>query len=554
MPRLRGGHRAWLEISLCVDCLPVLITLTGTGVAPQLFVSPPEIRFDPVPIGFTARHEILLRNDGDAPMRIDEVRVDPDFTVFELDLDAEFPRELAPNESVTGEVRFNPPESGIYRAEILVRTAGDELRFDLFGRGGGPLLVVESPPPRLLPLGASSAEVVAIRNVGDPGDVQFRSVALLDDSGVFELDAAWPAASDGAWWLPLSVRALRPGLHQATLRIEAQLAFQPVLEVPLELYVPEAGCDLRIDPAGPIRLGVIDGDRTLNLDIQVTHEGEGECLIWNPRVEAGAMTLVGNPVSGHRFLAPGETVSFRLRRAQSPYNVLQPAVHTRFLLSHSQVGDEAEVSISFQQANPFPLLAVEPAVFPDTPVGKESLWWVNIQLRPGHSLAIQPYAIVDDEAQFRLSPEGPMGQRAVMFRPTSTGPKSALFEIRLFQLEEPVLVDLEAKALPPCEETCDWPSTTCGYAVEESAAPPPFHVLRNVVVEATPQPPELTCQWFSTPFIGSLAGFGCHGGSFQRGGPAAFSTTLYQLAWDDQRRAASCELQVDLPEYQVGPE
>ncbi|MFO7155715.1 MAG: choice-of-anchor D domain-containing protein [Pseudomonadota bacterium] len=554
VPRLRGNHRAWLEISPCANCLPVRLTLTGTGVAPQLFVAPPEIRFESVPPGFTAHQEVLLRNDGTAPLRIEEVRLDPDFTLFELALDAEFPLELKPNETVRGEVRFGPPQFGTYHAELLVRTGADEIRVDVSGRSEGPLLVVDAPASQILPLGSRSSVAATIRNLGEEGEVDFASAKLIDAGGAFVLDAFAPVPAGNGWTLPLSLRAEEPGLHQATLRIETRLPFQPVLEAPLEFYVPQDGCELRFDPSDPIRLGIIDGDRTLKLDIEVRHEGEGECLIWDPRVEDGALTLVDNPVNGSRFLSPGESVVFRLRRSQSPYGVAQPAVQTRFVLSHTRAGGETEIPISFQQVNPFPIVFLEPIGFPDTPVGKESMWRVNVQLRPGYSLAFQSYSIVDDEGQFELSPVLVMNRAAVMFRPTSEGPKSALLEIRLAQHEEPVLVELEANALPACDETCDWPSTSCSYEVQAYPAPPPFNVVHGVVVHATPEPPELSCQWYSTTFIGELNQFDCHGGSFQRWGTDGFSTILSQLAWDEQGRVASCELPVELPTDPVEPE
>lgn len=552
VPRKRGGHAAWLDISPCTDCLPVRVDFTGIAVQGEVALFPSQIRFGSVPPGLSHRMEAELRNIGDAPIVVDELGLESETGVFEIESATPLPRELAPEESLFFTVRFDPRDFELYQAKLFVKTSKEEKRFEVGGRGGGALLVAELLPFGTLPKGWAGSTNVVLRNVGEKDDeIVFTSLELVDSDGAFAVLDDLPLQTGATeWTIPIHVNAKEVGDHEAILLVHTELPFQPTIEIPLSAYVARPECELRFDPPGPIALGIVDGDRPVELEIQVTHDGEGECVVWAPRFERedGALTFVENPIAGGFHLLPtGETLTFRFASGAVAANSRR-TVFTHFVLSHSEAGVAEEVPISFLQSNPLPFMPFQAADFPDTPVGKESIVSLALVPRPGTGLGFPVFTFADEPEEFELLPTN--GSNSIVsFRPTSQGRKSVLLEAWWTGFDQPYFIRLEGEAVPPCDEPCDWPTTTCSAEAQVVEFQP--GVWRRVILlEASPEPPVPHCIWFSTDGPWSwLPGITCTGGTLTLGFGEGFTANFTQWVWDANRRAARCETSAVVPPW-----
>jgi hypothetical protein len=548
VPQKRGTHAAWLDISPCTDCLPVRVDFTGVAVQADLVLVPPKLWFGIVPPGYSHRIEAELRNDGDAPIVVEELRLDAEDGAFEVEFDTPLPRELAPKESIPLAVRFDPGDFEAYQGELVVQAARMERRFEIDGRGGGPVLQGELLPIGPIPKGWAAPMEVTVRNVGEEGDVVFTSIEIADpERAFFVMDDRPRRVGDAEWAISVNAVGTVPGRPEATLRVHTELPFQPTIEIPLSVHVARPECELRFDPLGPIQLGMVDGKAPVTLELRVTHEGEGECLVWSPRFEDAkdAMTIVENPLSqGFHLVPPGETRTFRFESGALPATEDRRSVSTHFVLSHSEIGVDEELPISFLQANPLPFFPFQLTNFPDTPVGKESLVMVTARRRGIAVPAHPPFTIAEGQEEFEALPVNLGDTTPVIFRPTSPGRKTVLLESWWSGYDQPYYLRLEGNAVPSCGEPCDWPETTCSG--EAHLLPGPSGSwFRQIVFEATPNPAELSCLWYS-PNLGVSPLSPCTGGTV--GVPWMIaSTTIHQWVYDEDGRAGHCEISLDLP-------
>lgn len=541
-PQSRGTHAGWLEISPCVDCRSVRIDFVGKGISEGL-VAPAEIDFGEVPPTLSHRVEVSLYNDGDASTRLDDLRLEPAEAAFEMEFEHPLPHELAPRERLDFAIVFRPEAVGAVASELLIESSYGERRVPVEGRGGGALLGVEPLDTGPLPLGFQGVRWATIRSLGEAIS-DFESLELVDPSGTFSLPASPlpPEVGAGGLHLPLQVEGKAPGIFDATLRVHTGLRFQPVLELPLRAHIAEPGCELRFDPPGPIELGMVDGQAATAITIEVRQEGEGECVIWEPRLDDGAMELVEGAIDDFLLLEPGERIAFRFEHAPIGPS-FSKEVSSTFLLSHSQVKEVAEIPLSFLLTNPLPFAQADVSEPPDTPVGRLGIGWMDFQPNLGEVQLNPPYEVRGAEA---FSTAGFWGfePAPLFFRPTSAGPQEATLASWWRGYPEPYLHPVGAEALDGCPAPCDWPVASCSWELEETTTGA-GHVQRRLDYAVAVEPEgDFTCFWLRDN--GSRAAGDCGGGSQfvpTMGGTFAFRAYVYDAAG----RADSCEVNAVVP-------
>lgn len=542
-PSSRGTHAGWLDISPCVDCAPVRVDFVGVAIAEGLFVGPGSFEFGVVPPGFEHRIEGWIRNDGDAPLTLEEVRLEPPDPAFEIKFDFTLPRELERNEEIPFSLRFAPDAVGTYGSELVVTSSFSERRLGVAGSGGGPLLEAEELSVGPFPLGHHAEIGAIVRNVGD-GEFEVQDLELVDPTGVFSHLGSPLYAGKDTVIIPVHVKSEAPGFWEATLKIHTSLDFQKIVEIPLRAYYAKPECELQFDPSDPLHLGIVDGSEALELELVMTHEGEGECLVWNPRFEdeADALTIAEEDLwKGFRLLEPGESWTFHLERAPlSLGNNLE--VVSRFVLSHSAVGTEAEIPLSFLQANPLPFNKASHGGVPDTPVGRASIGFVGIEPKPSQLLGFPPLTVEGSDA-FGLLPRTVSGLFAIAFMPTSPGTEEATLKAWFHHFSQPyILPPLVADALETCPEPCDWPEATCDWQLHVIDGSP---ITRWVEVTASiTSSEEVECVWYRDG--ATIWPTECEGG-FLPVYSAGLELDLRLFAFDADGRAATCDLEIDVP-------
>lgn len=544
-PRRRGSHVGWLEISPCVDCAPVRIEFKGRAGLEGLQVGPSTFDFGVVPPGFSHQIEGWIRNDGDAPALVEALRLESSDPVFELDFDTSLPHELAPNEELALVLHFRPEAPGEHEARLFVSGANEEKSVEVKARSGGPILEAEALFVGLLPLGYEG-EFRARIHVRGEDFRNLESLVLEDPSGTFTLpDAALPpAVGEEGLWIPVRVSGKAPGRWEATLEAHTGLRFQPVIEIPLRAHIAAPDCELRFDPPGPFHLAMVDGEEPLVLEVELTHLGEGECLIWDPRFENEdhAMLLDEGKVDGFLLLERGQPHLFRFLREPLLASV-QKEVSTNFVLEHSKLGVREEIPISFLQAKPLPFTQASFFGLPDTPVGKIGIGWAQFWNRAGFSLDDPAFSVLgSEELTIWTMYSSFMSGYPLVFRPEEVGKKKVHLASWWRDHSQPYLHPLELEALAPCTEPCDWPKASCAWELVEVEWQ--GKLLRHLFLTAeTSGGEERTCVWFRDDFQLSNDCEEVELPVYENG----FSHKVSFFVFDRHGRGDICEMQLNIP-------
>jgi hypothetical protein len=121
-PGVRGEQSAVLRMPTDLSAPSELtVDLSGRGIAPVLGVSPAEIAFGTVPVGFATDRVLTLSNDGDVPLTLDDVVLSGTTAPFAFVGDAP-PGTLAPGSTADLTIQFMPAQSGSASAEVLIQS------------------------------------------------------------------------------------------------------------------------------------------------------------------------------------------------------------------------------------------------------------------------------------------------------------------------------------------------------------------------------------------------------------------------------------------------
>ncbi len=179
-PGTSGAKAATLEIPAGES--PVEVALAGTGTTGSLSSSPGALHFGPIPYTRPGAHEEGEQNENeqlnvtaspDAGVQTESVSiVGPDASSFSIQYGNCAYNLLAPNNTCSVGIRFQPDSPGTKHAELLILNDGNSgpLSIPLEGEGReGPHFSASTTQALLgdVPLGGSRAQTFTITNTGD---------------------------------------------------------------------------------------------------------------------------------------------------------------------------------------------------------------------------------------------------------------------------------------------------------------------------------------------------------------------------------------------------
>jgi hypothetical protein len=241
-PASPGAKSAALRIaSDDPDENPLDVSLSGTGVEPEIVVEPATHAYGDVVVGQSVAQMFELRNDGSADLDVTSTTlVGADSTLFTIDSGGGA-FIIAPGDSHSVVVRFLPDSLGAKSAAL--RIASDDpdegiLDVALSGTGVEPEIVVTPAAHDYgsLLLGQSATQTFQVQNTGT-WDLDVTSTTLVGaDSTAFAIDSGGGAFSVAPGDTHAIVVRFDPttlGAAGAALRIASSDPDEPSLDVPL---------------------------------------------------------------------------------------------------------------------------------------------------------------------------------------------------------------------------------------------------------------------------------------------------------------------------------
>ncbi|WP_044193493.1 choice-of-anchor D domain-containing protein [Hyalangium minutum] len=169
-PNRLGTASAEARVKVCDTCEPVVVPLTGMGVAAELEISPVRLDFGRVAVNATAEQSIIVRNQGSAPMSYTGANIVSNAGgVFRV-VSTPLPQgnTLKPGDAAEIRVAFTPAAVGTApegKVEIQVRASNSSApvpKVALAGEGGSSCIGVQ---PSLVDFGEVAEGMAATRQV-----------------------------------------------------------------------------------------------------------------------------------------------------------------------------------------------------------------------------------------------------------------------------------------------------------------------------------------------------------------------------------------------------
>ncbi|MBA3397187.1 MAG: choice-of-anchor D domain-containing protein [Deltaproteobacteria bacterium] len=214
-PTANGAATGTLVITSDAAASPTQVTLTGTGVAPQLAVSAPMLDLGSVRIGSTsAAAGLSLQNSGSSPLTITSITISAPFARTAVTL----PATIAPGGSLSLGVTFTPTVRALAAGALAIASDGGSLNVALSGRGIAPLIAASLDPVDFssVAIGTPATRALQLTNTGDAP----LAISTIAFAGAHAADYAiaalptLPAAIAPGQSLALSI-VFTPGDHGA---------------------------------------------------------------------------------------------------------------------------------------------------------------------------------------------------------------------------------------------------------------------------------------------------------------------------------------------------
>jgi hypothetical protein len=197
---------------------PATISMSGTGVQPQISVIPSSVSFGNVTTGVANSQTLTIRNPGTATLNVSQVSIGgTGFTTSGLTL----PLAVAPGGSYAFNVGFSPASAGTFSGSLTLisNTPNSPLVVSLNGTGVSTILQLSASPASLafgsLTTGTSATQSVTLTNTGNSSVSISQITATGTGFGTSGITlplslAAGQSASFGVSFAPVSVGNL-PG-------------------------------------------------------------------------------------------------------------------------------------------------------------------------------------------------------------------------------------------------------------------------------------------------------------------------------------------------------
>ena len=179
-----GGFNAQVQVNNNAGS-PAVRPLAGTGVAANLSLSPNSTDFGLVPVDESDEtRSVMVQNTGSATVQVNQIEITgPDSGAFRTDPGNCQPQMLAPGQSCSVSIRFEPDEARTYNATLQVRAAGNaNFQAALTGVGGVGNVVLTPDPLDFgnVPVGSSSTATLTARSTGN---APFQSIVTILTGG-----------------------------------------------------------------------------------------------------------------------------------------------------------------------------------------------------------------------------------------------------------------------------------------------------------------------------------------------------------------------------------
>jgi hypothetical protein len=304
------------------------VGLVGRGITSGLRIDPGPGKdgcYDVgwVPPGGSVSLPLAALDDGNLPVHVLALRLEPADAPFRVEPAAPFTVEAAPLDGPPGQVpllvTFEPPGPGAFTAQLHVDSDDHEngtMNLCLKGYGGGPILqctpatlafgLTDPATPRSLP--------VFCTNVGTtvPGADADLAVTAVQIGAPFSADPAGPMAHRYAPGDSFRVDVVFAPYAEGEVEGELQLE---TTGGPARIRVTGEGknfapCKYALRPEEGLDFGVLNRDRSLQLQQNLVNEGSTDCLLTDVAL-AGTLPkyfAVGEGFDAARIVAPGATV------------------------------------------------------------------------------------------------------------------------------------------------------------------------------------------------------------------------------------------------------
>ncbi|HWL86668.1 MAG TPA: choice-of-anchor D domain-containing protein [Polyangiaceae bacterium] len=238
-PTASGAQSGSLTVSSSDPRGPVVVLLSGTGVAPAIGASPNPKDFGPIDIGSNATGTVTLTNTGNDTLDIASIAIaGTNAREFTLVSPPASPR-IPAGQTLELTVRFGPADHGARTAEIVVASDASNaptLRSELTGRGRGPELTVISRSP--IDFGGanvntSGAPQTAI--VQNTGDASLRLASMSFSNGDFGTSSTFPVdvAPGTRVQIALTFRPTAVGARTGNAAITSNDPLNPTAQIQL---------------------------------------------------------------------------------------------------------------------------------------------------------------------------------------------------------------------------------------------------------------------------------------------------------------------------------
>ncbi|HXH67166.1 MAG TPA: choice-of-anchor D domain-containing protein [Candidatus Limnocylindrales bacterium] len=171
-PAATGAVAGSVSVVSNANNSPMTISLSGTGVQPQISVIPSSVTFGNVTTGVTNSQTLTIRNPGTATLNVSQASiVGSGYTTSGLSL----PLSVSPGGSYAFNVGFSPASAGTFSGSLtfISNTPNSPLVISLSGTGVSTTLQLSASPASLafgsLTTGTSATQSVTVSNTGNAG-------------------------------------------------------------------------------------------------------------------------------------------------------------------------------------------------------------------------------------------------------------------------------------------------------------------------------------------------------------------------------------------------
>ena len=430
--------------------------LSGTGVIPDIAVSPDSIAFGSVEINATATHSFTISNAGTSVLTVSNVTItgvnNSEFTIANITT----PLAIAPGDSSVGVVNFTPLSPGIKQAALQIESDDpDENPVTIPMSGTGvpiPAPNISVTPSALsfgdVEINHSALQMLNVVNRGTADLILFNTTIVGADAADFAVlttvDSLIVLPNDTAK-IDVRFSPVTTGAKSASLQIFSNDPDQGMLSVALS-GTGVAFADIAVSPTSVEFGNVAFGDST-DQTVKIINFGTADLTILSTSITGDTTGQFSVVSLSNSVIAPNDTQTVLLR-----YRATRAGVFAANLNISSNDPDASSLDVLLTARTVVADISVSPASFDfrDVPVetavsntftvandsaGMDVLTVTSTELLGTDA---GDFAILSGGAPFSLSP-GDSLEIVVQFTPTTVDSKAVVLRFSSNDPDEPVL-------------------------------------------------------------------------------------------------------------------